>query len=93
MGSRIAAGQKIGYAELSGGSDNFDIAVQFETQGGFQLLSFFDAMTDDLFAAYYARGISTREDMIIAKSWRDSHPVTQWDGQEGITEWVTLSLP
>ncbi len=71
-GSTLTAGQRIG--AISAGQ-NTDIAVQ---RGGFrgEFVSYFSVMPDSVFAAYQARGISTREDLIVSKEARDANPLT-----------------
>jgi len=76
VGEQVAAGQLIGYADTitdshDQASSDFDIAVW--TNAG-QLISYFTLMSDALFANYINRGVMTREDMIISKEYRDTHP-------------------
>jgi hypothetical protein len=53
-----------------------DIAVALADNNKRRLYSFFDVMTDSLFATYQARGIATRDDLIISKAARDADSVT-----------------
>lgn len=51
------------------------MAVQTGSLGLNQhFVSYFDVMPDALFAAYQARGLQTRSDVIVSKAERDAHP-------------------
>ena len=64
-GDEISAGQLLG---THIGSETWsDIAVGVTTPDGRKLVSYFDVMTDEVFQAYQARGLSSRSDMIISK--------------------------
>lgn len=82
VGTKVAAGQQIGYGRLvrnSGPpSHNFDIALHAATKTGIRYISYFEAMTDTLFAAYAAWGGGTadRDNFIIAAAVRDADPLT-----------------
>jgi hypothetical protein len=45
------------------------------TPEGWKLVSYFDVMTDSLFATFQARGINARADAIISKEDRDGNPL------------------
>lgn len=68
-GATVKAGQKIGV--ISGYSAT-DISVE---GGRYQFVSYFQVMPDDLFANYQKRGITSRDDLIISKAYRDAHPI------------------
>jgi hypothetical protein len=53
--------------------------------GTSEYISFFDVMSDEVFAEYQARGISSRSQMSITKEARDANPIPcdQSDGQGG----------
>ena len=76
-GYTVSAGEQIG--NHINNSTNSDIAVRIFTIDGSelkkQLVSFFDVMTDTLFASYQARGISSRTDLIITAAQRDADPL------------------
>lgn len=80
-GTGVTAGQKIG--EI-GVYQNTDIAIQ---AGGFgrSFISYFEVMPDSVFARYQARGATSRDDFIITKEYRDTHPLVcqgeQFTGQ------------
>ena len=69
-GDDISAGQLLG---THVGSQTWsDIAVGVTTPDGRKLVSYFDVMTDEVFQAYQARGLTTRTDVIISKEARDA---------------------
>ncbi|MFZ1682882.1 MAG: hypothetical protein WAU88_02015, partial [Candidatus Zixiibacteriota bacterium] len=39
-------------------------------------ISYFNVMTDEVFAVYKERGASSRDDFILSKEYRDAHPVS-----------------
>jgi hypothetical protein len=73
-----------------------DIAMSLGPQETGILLSSFDAMTDDVFAEYEARGVPSREAAIITEAERDADPGTcsalgQFTAQGGIENWLVLN--
>ena len=52
-----------------------DIAVTYKGKENGHLVSFFEAITDSVFALYKARGVPSREAAIITKEERDADPV------------------
>lgn len=78
-GSKVKAGQQIG---VIGANSGTDIAVQV---GQFPwnevFVSYFAVMQESIFAAYQARGITSREDVIISRAERDANPL-QCDGEK-----------
>lgn len=71
-GSKVSAGQKIGVISQY---QNTDIAIM---GGGFgnNFVSYFDVMPDSVFAKYRARGVKSRDELIISKEARDANPLT-----------------
>jgi hypothetical protein len=70
VGMRVEEGQVLGH---HWGQQTFsDMAVMVHTPKGYHLISYFETMTDDLFATYQARGIATREQMSISKETVDA---------------------
>jgi hypothetical protein len=71
-----------------------DVAVAVDTPGGFTLVSWFDAITEPVFDAYRARGLSRREDAIITRQARDADPLTcsgeAFAGTGSLPNWVLL---
>lgn len=70
-GSQVSAGQKIG---VIGRYQNTDIAIQAGKFRG-QFISYFEAMPDNIFAKYQARGIKSRSELIITQAERDANPL------------------
>ena len=97
VGDRIEEGQILG---LHAGTMTFsDIAVAVNTPTAYRLVSYFDTLTDEAFAAFQARGITSRDQMITSKAARDAAPY-QCAGQEFINlktqpdkEYVSLTGP
>jgi hypothetical protein len=87
IGDKLTKGQQLG--THIGTQTTSDIAVGVNTPRGYKLVSYFDLMTDSLFAAYQERGLSTRSDVIITKEERDADPLI-CVGDEGFTTQGTL---
>lgn len=77
---KVRAGEFIG---LVFANQSFDLAIQADlTNNGEKkigYISYFAALPDSLFANYQARGIQSREDLIITKEYRDAHLLTCHD--------------
>ena len=71
-----------------------DIAVGVNTPTGWKLISYFEVMTDSLFATYQTRGMSSRTNVVISKEARDGDPLTciggTFQGPGTLPNWVTL---
>ena len=97
VGDRIEEGQILG---THAGTITFsDIAVAVNTPTAYRLVSYFDTLTDDAFAAFQARGITSRDQMVFTKAVRDAAPY-QCAGSDFINlkvqpdkEYVTLTGP
>jgi len=95
VGDHIEEGQLLG---THAGTMTFsDIAVAVNTPTAYRLVSYFDVLTDNAFAAFQARGIQDRSDMVVSKAARDAAPY-QCAGQTFInlkvaadTEYVSLT--
>ena len=79
VGDTVTAGQQLGTSEKEDGTAA-DVAIGVMTPTGFRLVSYFEVMTDDVFAAYVARGVATRADMLVTQAQRDADPLA-CDGQ------------
>ena len=94
IGDTVWSGQQIG--THTGSQTTSDIAIQINAPNNtFQRVSYFDVMTDKLFACYMSRGIMTRDTLIISKAARDADPLLPCNGQQffysgTINNWVTL---
>lgn len=95
----LTVGEKISEGQLLGtqiGSQTYsDIAVGVNTTRGHKLVSYFDVMTDSLFASYQARGLNARSDVIISKEDREADPLS-CDGETFTTRgtlesWFTFT--
>lgn len=80
-GAVLAAGDPIGHArlqypDLSEVAHDFDIAVRVQTPYGMRYVSWFDLVSDTLFASYLARGAKARGNFILARATRDSDPLS-----------------
>ena len=88
VGATVSAGQELGTSEKDDGTAA-DVAFGVMTPAGFRLVSWFEVMTNDVFAAYAARGVGSRTDLIVTRAQRDADSLT-CDGQQFLT---TSSLP
>lgn len=94
IGDTVRSGQQIG--THTGPQTTSDIAIQIMAPNStFQRVSYFDVMTDRLFACYMSRGIMTRDELIISKAARDADPLFPCNGNQffvtgTINNWVTL---
>lgn len=91
-GDEVIAGQLIGHHASD--MTMSDIAVQVMTPSGLKFVSYFEALTDDVFLRYQESGIDSRQDMIISKEARDQDPLT-CQGEEfidtgSLDDFVTL---
>lgn len=73
-GVAVTAGQALG--RHVGNQTMTDVAVEVDTPRGRKLVSWFDVMTDELFAAYPARGVPSRAAMVVTRAERDADPLT-----------------
>jgi len=72
MFSKVTAGQQIG---VIGKNQGTDIAVEIGGPWHQTFVSYFEVMSDSVFAAYTARGATSRNDFIITQAYRDAHPL------------------
>jgi hypothetical protein len=93
VGDSLEAGQQLG--THIGAQTVSDIAV-FQHDGmPVRLVSYFDLLTDDVFAEYQARGMTSRDDAIISKAARDADPLTclgeEFADGGDLENWVVLT--
>jgi hypothetical protein len=92
VGDSVSAGQLLG--THIGAQSTSDIAVGVSMPTGWRLVSYFEVMTDSVFATYQARGINSRTDAIISEELRDTDPLTCNGGRfaspGNLPNWVTL---
>lgn len=92
----VSAGQLLGYADLDaeneGSTSDFDVAVWIDdpigTSVSTALISIFEIMDDSPLASFEAKGIASRESMIISAEYRIANPV-DWENPEA-GDWVNL---
>jgi hypothetical protein len=78
-GATVTAGQQIG---TIGARQTTDIDIQIgRLPWSNSSVSYFQVLPDRLFAAYQARGVASRSELIITKQYRDAHPLTCSDGR------------
>lgn len=92
-GATVTGGQQLGWHI---GPQTFsDIAVSVDTPAGYKLISWFDVMTDGLFAAYAARGIPSRTTAVISRAARDADLLTctsdAFNGSGSTENWTVLN--
>ena len=91
VGDEVNSGQQLGFADIREAHD-FDIAISRKiglTRE--RLYSYFQVMTDEVFAEYQKYGISSRSEMIKPKEEVDS--LTPNWGERNEDDWVTLTTP
>jgi hypothetical protein len=94
INSWVDAGQHIGRHAAS--NTMSDIAMSIGPKEGGRLISYFQVMTDGVFAQYAARGVASREAMIITKEQRDGDPVpcvgeSQFTVHGTLPDWFVLN--
>ena len=72
-GGSVTSGQHIGYIIRPHGQG--EIAVSVSNGAVYEYISFFDVMTDEVFAEYQARGIINRAQMTISREEREANPI------------------
>jgi hypothetical protein len=92
-GTAVSAGAQLGWH--IGSQTMSDIAVGVNTPSGYKLVSWFDVMTDGLFATYAARGVASRSAAVITRAARDADPLTcsgeTFTSAGTLTNWLTLN--
>ncbi len=89
LGTKVTAGQKIG---LVLANQSFDIAISSMSPFRENYISYFAAMSDEVFAKYQARGATSRDDFILTKEEVDAHPWQCIEGTEQFAESYTDDL-
>ncbi len=95
VGDEVVAGRLLGYPADYENTTIADTAVGVVGPDGYRLVSFFQVMHDSLFQKYKARGIASRDEMVISKEARDADPLT-CDGENFLEQghlenWVDLN--
>ena len=93
-GTTLTSGQRLG--NHIGSQTSSDIAVVVATPRGRKAVSWFQVMTDGVFQAYAARGVTSRASAIITQAERDADPLTcsgetfTSTGSGAIPDWLVL---
>lgn len=91
-GTTLSVGQQLG--THIGSQTYSDIEVGVATPRGYKLISWFEVMTDGVFQGYAARGVGSRQSMIISRAERDADPLAcngeTFTSFGSIQNWVTL---
>ncbi len=96
-GAVVAAGQPFG--THASGDTMSDVAVEVhDAGGGRRLRSYFDLVSDEVFARYRARGVPDRDAMIVSAADRDADPLGcspdgAFTAAGHLDSWVPLSRP
>lgn len=75
INDKVQAGQQLGTHIGSQTMSDIAVMVNDATRQG-RMVSYFEVMTDAVFAEYAKRGVSSRDTMIISKQLRDLNPLT-----------------
>ena len=83
-GGNVQAGEFLGTIARDNGQGEIAAYVLLG-KGTLKYVSFFELITDDVFALYESRGLKNRSDVIISREDRESNPIpcTIGDGQGG----------
>jgi len=101
-GDLVAAGDPIGtarmvYPDLGETAHDFDIAVRVHTLYGERYVSWFEVVSDALFATYVARGAVSRSDFLLSAAARDADPLTcagsTFTSTGALPAWFSLTPP
>ena len=91
-GDLLSEGQRLG--THIGPQTMQDIAVGEATEQGWKLHSWFDVITDPVFAEYQERGVATRSMMVISQEEREADPLDCDQGSYtdggSLEDWLTL---
>lgn len=96
----ITAGQKVKAGEIVGfvlANQSFDLAIEDDATNSLgekktNYYSYFSLLPDNLFAKYEARGVKSRDELIITKEYRDAHPYS-CHGKEVFDEYYLQKEP
>ncbi len=94
VGNSVTAGELLGTHAGTQTMSDISVIVNDPTRQG-RMVSYFDVMTDDVFAGYFNRGVMARTDVIIPKALRDAHPLVcngdTFTGTDSLQNWVMLN--
>ncbi|MEJ2627566.1 MAG: hypothetical protein P8078_03280 [bacterium] len=90
---QVTAGQQLG--NHIGSQTMSDIAVGVNTLNGWKLISYFEVMIDSLFQDYQARGLNSRDEIIISRDARDADSLIcageRFTNDSKLEDWVILN--
>ncbi|MCX6223550.1 MAG: hypothetical protein NTV01_02140, partial [Bacteroidia bacterium] len=93
VGDHVGGGTLLGTDYGSQTYSDISVIVNDATHQG-RMVSYFDIMTDEIFAEYIKFGILSRDSLIIPKALRDANPLTcngdQFSGTDPLTCWVLV---
>jgi hypothetical protein len=90
---KVVAGQQLGTHIGSQTMSDISVLVNDPTRQG-RMVSYFDVITDAVFAEYANRGVTQRGDMVISKTTRDANSLTCngdiFTSTDTLENWVIL---
>lgn len=90
---KVTAAEQLGTHIGSQTMSDISVIVNDPTRQG-RMVSYFDVITDAVFALYQNRGVASRNDLIISKTVRDANPLTcssdTFTSADTIENWVIL---
>lgn len=94
VGDAVTAGELLGIHIGSQTMSDFSVIVNDPTRQG-RMVSYFNVITNQVFNEYSARGVASRDDLIISKTLRDANPL-QCNGDvfissDTLDNWVELN--
>jgi hypothetical protein len=94
VGDNIIMGQPLGTHIGAQTMSDVSVIVNDPTRQG-RMVSYFSALSDEVFTSYVSRGVIARDDLIISKSLRDAHPLQCngdiFVGTDSLINWVELN--
>jgi hypothetical protein len=94
LNDTVSAGEMLGTHIGSQTTSDISIIVNDPTKQG-RMVSWFEVMSDAVFQQYSAKGVTSRESMIISKQERDAHPLScsgdTFLTADSLESWVILS--
>jgi hypothetical protein len=89
----VTAGTQLGTHIGSQTMSDISVIVNDPTRQG-RMVSYFDTLADSVFTLYQNRGVSNRDELIIAKAVRDANPLTcsgdTFVSSDTLNNWVIL---
>jgi hypothetical protein len=93
VGTRVSGGQRLG--THIGPQTMSDITIAVSEKAGRRLVSWFETMSDGVFAIYQARGMTSRGQAVITQAERDASPLScsgeAFASPGALPNWVSLN--